>query len=280
MNTKQQSTISGVTQGHERVSAPRLASWLLSQGRSSATTEEVSRLMQVPPDQVRQRLAPLRRRGEIVSPARGLWIPVPPEYRTWGAPPAIEFIDVLMRYRGVTTYYVGWLSAAALLGASHHAPQVFQVATSALSGRMQVGRSTLQFSIRRHVADLPTVQVSTKSGTVPVSDRAVTLLDLAADIKIAGGLDNVANVVMELAAGAESLVPEIIELAPFYSVAAVRRLGYLLDTYTVTAGLDDLARLVARHPDDPSPLDYSKPRKGTVDSNWVLDINTEIEPDL
>ena len=279
METNQQRATDPRQTSNERIPAPQLSSWLLSQGKASATTEELAQLLQVPPDQVRQRLAPLRRRGEIVSPARGLWIPVSPEYRTWGAPPALEFIDALMKYRGVS-YYVGWLSAAALLGASHHSPQVFQVATLSLSDSIQAGRSAIQFYIRKNVDALPVVQVQAKSGAVPVSSGATTLLDIATDIKIAGGLDNVANVVIELACATDGLIPEIMEIAPLYSAAAVRRLGYLLDTYTETSGLDDLARLVATQPDDPSLLDYSKPRAGKIDSSWMLDINTEIEPDV
>jgi len=279
METNQQRATDPRQTSNERIPAPQLSSWLLSQGKASATTEELAQLLQVPPDQVRQRLAPLRRRGEIVSPARGLWIPVSPEYRTWGAPPAFEFIDALMKYRGVS-YYVGWLSAAALLGASHHSPQVFQVATLSLSDSIQAGRSAIQFYIRKNVDALPVVQVQAKSGAVPVSSGATTLLDIATDIKIAGGLDNVANVVIELACATDGLIPEIMEIAPLYSAAAVRRLGYLLDTYTETSGLDDLARLVATQPDDPSLLDYSKPRAGKIDSSWMLDINTEIEPDV
>jgi len=279
METNQQRATDPRQTSNERIPAPQLSSWLLSQGQASATTEELAQLLQVPSDQVRQRLAPLRKRGEIVSPARGLWIPVSPEYRTWGAPPALEFIDALMKYRGAS-YYVGWLSAAALLGASHHSPQVFQVATSSLSDSIQAGRSAIQFYIRKNVDALPVVQVQAKSGAVPASSVATTLLDIATDIKIAGGLDNVANVVIELACTIDGLISEIMEIAPLYSAAAVRRLGYLLDTYTETAELDDLARLVATQPDDPSLLDYSRPRAGKIDSSWMLDINTEIEPDV
>lgn len=51
---------------------------------------------------------------------------IPPEYRSWGVIPADWFIDDLMRHRG-RRYYVALLSAAVYHGASHQAPQVFQV---------------------------------------------------------------------------------------------------------------------------------------------------------
>jgi hypothetical protein len=112
-----------------QIKASNSASWLLSQGISSITTAELVELLGIPQNHIPSRMAALKRRNEIISPAHGLWIPVLPEYITWGAPPAIDIIDALMRHLG-THYYVGWLSAAQLHGASHQAPQVFQAATS------------------------------------------------------------------------------------------------------------------------------------------------------
>src|SRR5262249_50589946 len=123
------------------------ADWMLARGRSSATTAEMAEILDVAPDLVRVRLHPYVRRGEWVSPARGLWIPVPPEYRLWGAPEGIEIVDRVMRHLGVQ-YYVGWLSAAALYGAAHHAPQVFQVAVSRHVADRQVGRTNFRFAAR------------------------------------------------------------------------------------------------------------------------------------
>ena len=63
----------------ERVRAADLADWLLAHGRTSITTGETAELLDIPADQVRVRLHVPSRRGELVSPARGLWIPVPPQ---------------------------------------------------------------------------------------------------------------------------------------------------------------------------------------------------------
>ena len=52
----------------------------------------------------------------LFSPSRGLWVAIPAKYRTWGAPPAVEFVDQLLTHLE-RDYYVGWLSAAEI-----HAP--------------------------------------------------------------------------------------------------------------------------------------------------------------
>lgn len=68
------------------VRASHAADWALSHGISALTTSELADLLDIPAGQVRQRLAAPTRRGEWASPARGLWMPVTPEFRTWGAP--------------------------------------------------------------------------------------------------------------------------------------------------------------------------------------------------
>ncbi|MDP9092451.1 MAG: hypothetical protein M3N95_05770 [Actinomycetota bacterium] len=71
-----------------RVRAPELADALLARGIASATTSELAEMLDIPADQVRRRLHAPARRGEWVTPAQGLWIPVPPEYRLWERPKA------------------------------------------------------------------------------------------------------------------------------------------------------------------------------------------------
>ncbi|MBA8792922.1 hypothetical protein FHX74_000516 [Friedmanniella endophytica] len=162
------------------VAAPRAAHWALSHGRSSLTVEELAALLGVPVDQVRRRLHVPARRGEWVQPVRGLWVPVSPEFRTWGGPPGIELIDLMMGYLGIG-YDVGWLTAAGLHGVGHQAAQVFQVAVvRQVRGRV-VGRTPFEFA-QRKVAGIPTVAHPTRAGSARVSSVAATMLDLATDV--------------------------------------------------------------------------------------------------
>ncbi|TAM91034.1 MAG: hypothetical protein EPN43_04880 [Jatrophihabitans sp.] len=258
------------------VRAPALADWLLAHGISSLTTHEVAGYLAVPDDQVRRRVQAPRQRGQWVSPAHGLWIPVPPEYRTWGAPPGIEIIDILMHHLEAG-YYVGWLSAAELHGAAHQAPQVLQVATSRQVRARQVGRSHFEFQIRDRLQGLPTIAWPTRSGSARVATAELTMLDVASDIQLAGGVDNVATVLIELAENERFDVAGLTELSARFPVAPVRRVGWVLENL---AGLDTMDRLhesVASRTATPSILDPLGSRTGAVDRRWKLRVNRDVE---
>lgn len=78
--------------------AGELSDWLLARGRSAVTTQEAGEILGVPDEQVRVRLNAAVHRGRLFSPSRGLWVAIAPKYQTWGAPPALEFLDPLMTY--------------------------------------------------------------------------------------------------------------------------------------------------------------------------------------
>jgi predicted transcriptional regulator of viral defense system len=215
----------------------------------------------------------------MVSLASGLWAPVPSEYLTWGAPPAIDIIDSMMRYMKID-YYIGWLSAAALHGASHHAPQAFQVAVSRAIRARSIGRSNLLFYRRDNVGFAATVQSETRSGTVSVSSRETTMLDIAADIGLVGGIDNAANLIIELC---ESHIPDfdvIDKLSERYPASAVRRLGYLMSRFTDIAEVERLKAACAGRKAAVSLLDPQSANTGNIDKHWRLKINREVDPDV
>lgn len=256
--------------------APQAADWALAHGRSALTTEELAQLLFVPESQVRRRLHAPAQRGEWVTPVRGLWIPVPPEFRTWGAPPGIEVIDAMMSHLNIG-YYVGWLSAAGLYGAAHQAPQVFQVAVDRQVRDRTVGRTRFQFA-QRDVQKIPVASFPTRAGTVRVSSIAATALDVATDIGRAGGLDNAATVICELAELDAFQVDEIAHLAGTYPISATRRVGYILENF---GDLDEATVLrESVEGSSPSRLDPSGPASGPVDRTWLLYLNRTVEPDL
>ena len=125
-------------------------------------------------------------------------MPIPPEFRTWGAVPASHFIDPLMRYLG-HDYYVGFLSAAEFHGAAHQRPQVFQVVTSGRLRDRAFGRVRIEFTTSSDTAARPVVERNTPTGTMRVASPEVTVLDLVA-YRRGGGISNVATVVGELVA--------------------------------------------------------------------------------
>jgi len=263
----------------ECIKASDIANWLLACGISSITTDGLSAMLGIPVNQVPQRMASLKRRGRIVTPAEGLWIPVPPEYSTWGAPPAIEIIDSIMRHMN-TEYYVGWLSAADLHGAAHHAPQVFQVATSRAIRAREVGRSRFKFYQRAHIGHVTLMKVETRSGMASVASRETTLMDVANDIAIVGGIDNTANIIIELCDTTEPDIEALVALSEYYPVAAARRLGYLMETFTEVSGLEKLFGAIAKRRAALSLLDPQAGHRGLINMVWKIRINREVSPDV
>ncbi|MEW6754173.1 MAG: type IV toxin-antitoxin system AbiEi family antitoxin [Candidatus Latescibacterota bacterium] len=219
----------------------------------------------------------LKQRGRIASPRRGFYVLVPLEYRQAGCPPASWFIDDLMRFLG-QPYYVGLLSAAAIHGAAHQQPMVFQVVTDRPTRPARAGRVRIGFHMSRQVETTPVVQVQTETGSLRVSTPEATAYDLVRFAPAAGHLSNVATVLGELA---EKLDPDrLAELTCTCAVPQVQRLGYLLEQL----GEDDLAKPLAawlkRRRYRPVLLAPGQARGRTsLDPQWRIIANETVEVD-
>ena len=199
---------------------------------------------------------------------------VPVEYRSIGSPPASWFVDDLMRVLD-QPYYVGLLSAAAIHGASHQQPQVFQVLTSIPTASMSAGRVRLEFFRKRRIERIETVRTKTETGYMKVSSPEATVFDLIRHVRAAGHLSNVATVFAELG---EVINP--VRLAASASAASwpeVQRAGYLLQL----VGHEALAETIATRRKRPAPLRPDVDVQGApFDDRWCLFINEHVEPDL
>jgi predicted transcriptional regulator of viral defense system len=260
--------------------APDLADWLLSHGRTAVTTEEVASLLGIPRDHVRVRLNQPVAEHHLFSPARGLWIPIPAEYRTWGSTPATHFLDDFLRHLG-RDYYVGWLSSAELHGAAHQRPQVTQVAVNQTAANREVGRNRLIFYERHSLTNLPRLRLRVPTGEVWVSTRELTAIDLADRPERGAGISNVATVLAELAHD-PGLSGDLLALAAKeFPSGTARRLGYLLELVKADVDLTPLQRLIATRPlARPAMLTPQGPRRGEHNADWGLLLNTVVEPDL
>ena len=94
-------------------SSPALSRWveqLQSQGRYTFTRGEAEAKTDRSFVAAQSALRRLKKRSRIVSPRRGFYVVIPPEYRTAGSPPASWFIDDLRgrRQPGVSD---GWRGA-------------------------------------------------------------------------------------------------------------------------------------------------------------------------
>ena len=260
-------------------SVRQLDDLLISQGRYVVTTDDIEGAIGPSPNPS-GRLAALRRQHRLVSAAKGLYLVVPAEYRSWGALPADWFIDPLMRHLG-RAYYVGLLSAAAIHGASHQAPQLYQVMVDERLRARSLGRVKLRFyrsaAVPAMIERQGVERRPTHTGEYSLASPALTALDLVEFQRDAGGLNNVATVFAEL----DGLDAEVLaRLASDRPQSVIRRLGWLLERYRQNAQLDALAGLVVRDREHPTPLEADGGSGGPFDARWNVLENVELEPDL
>jgi predicted transcriptional regulator of viral defense system len=254
---------------------------LLAQGVHSATTAEIEALTGLDAHAVHEGMARLRAAKKAFSPAKGLYVIIPPQYRSWGSVPAVDFIDPMMRALK-RDYYVALLSAAELHGAAHQRPQVFQVMVDRHVPDRDLGRAHLRFFVNQQAGSADVVLRNSATGTVRVASPAVTALDLAARPGDGGGLSNVATVVGELADGVGLDPARIVAAAVGYKTAALRRLGWLLEHVEAPVDLAPLEQRLSREAFGRAValLDPHGPRTGRSDRRWGLVENADVEPDL
>lgn len=248
---------------------------LIAKGRYWAATSELAQMTGQTGAVLRTSLARLMKQGHIFSPARGFYVVVPPEYRSWQVLPAEWFIDAMMKHLR-RDYYVGFLNAAALHGAAHQSPQTFRVVTTQSLKDRDIHRVHLRFTASEHVVDMPTERRSVPTGNMTVATRETTLVDLAWRPALGGGISNVATVLKEIG----DLDTELLaRLAPLRNRSTARRLGWLVEHFRPELDTHWL-RVVARPTEgDPSLLVPGR-KRGEVDPKWGIRINTTAEPDV
>jgi predicted transcriptional regulator of viral defense system len=265
-----------------KVSPSELADWLMGRGRHYIQTTEVAELLGVDVGVVSDSLQRPREAGKLISVTKGGWVPVPPEYRAAGAPPPIHFIDQMMHHLG-HAYYVGFLSAAAIHGASHQATMVLQVVTPARLRDRQIGASRIQFIQRSDAAEQQCESKNVATGRVTVSTPAATVFDLVGFPRAGGGLSNVATVIGDLLVEGQLTPQLLLDAARLHPVAVGQRAGHLIEFMAhetgTTIDLDGLAELVA-HADVRSLAPARRSGDDVRDDRWRLQINSRIEHDL
>ena len=220
----------------------------------------------------------LKEKGRIASPRRGFYVIVPVEYRAAGSPPPSWFIDDLMAHLG-QPYYVGLLSAAAIHGAAHQQPMVFQVVTDRPTRPARTGRSRIEFHSRRHIDAIAVMDIQTETGSMRVSTPEATAFDLVHYLDAAGHLGNVATVLAELAEEVDG--EALARLARVYPTPDTQRLGYLLDLLGEAERVQALASWFAERRQRPVQLVPGKP-EGDVpsDPRWRVIENEAVEVDV
>lgn len=248
---------------------------LLAEGRYWFTTKQATQLLHRDRETLYPSLARLERARKLFSPAKGLYVVVPPEYRDWGVTPAEWFIDPMMQHLE-RDYYVSFLSAAARHGAAHQAPQTFQVAVDRKLLDRDLGRVRLRFTKSHEVGAAAREAMSSHTGTYLVATREMTAVDLAWRPRLGGGMSNVATVLRDLG---ELDGEQMARLATARGRGTARRLGWLSERFR--GDIDTFwLRQVARPTEGfPAVLVPGNPPRGTVDRSWGLRLNGTVDLD-
>lgn len=251
---------------------------LQAKGRYTFTQTEAMNADQRSVIALEAALRRLKQRGRIVNPRRGFHVIVPVEYREAGCPPASWFIDDLMRFLG-QPYYVGILSAAAIHGAAHQQPMLFQVVTNRPTRPARAGRVRIGFHVSRHIETASVVEVQTETGSMRVSTAETTAFDLIRFATSAGHLSNVATVLSELAEKIEP--PALASLINLYAAPDVQRLGYILERLDEHGLADQLADQLKNRRYRPILLVPGEAKGDTPpDPKWRVIPNENVEADL
>lgn len=251
---------------------------LASDGRYQFTSAQLREALGTTRNAALLALNRLAHQGLIASPAQGFYVIVPPEYRSLGCLPADQFIPALME-RLDLPYYTGLLSAAQYYGAAHQRPQEFQVFVEKNRRPITCGKVRVAFIARKRLAEVSTRTFNTPRGTIAVSTPESTAIDLAGYPGHAGGLDQVATVLSELA---EQIDPDRLAQAAETAPAPwAQRLGYLLEIGEAGNKVGALKAYVADRARDYALLSPGTKKSGAPRSKaWKLIVNTDVEVDL
>jgi predicted transcriptional regulator of viral defense system len=225
-------------------------------------------------------IARLIKKGELASPLRGFYVIVSPEYRKLGCIPADQFLPYLLHYMG-RIYYGALTTAAIYYGATHQAPQVYQIMVQKKIKSIQCGGVRINFIINHAIENTPRTNVDTAKSVFTISTAEATAADLLKFIRQSGGLNNIATIISELAERMDAKALKVL-LESQDGLVWKQRLGFLLDL----VGAKKLAGVVKEYLLAQPKVNYVvlKPgaKKGFAKKNerWKIIENTVIEADI
>lgn len=253
---------------------------LLEEGVNTFTFDEAMKALDSSEQAARQVIQRLKRSGKVASPYRKFFVIVPPEYKSNTCPPAFDFIPQLMSYLGLP-YYAALLSAGEYHGAAHHRPQVFQVMTSEALRSISCGRIQVDFHVRKNVKRMPIIEKNTKWGYIEVSSPETTAIDLVGYHLASGGIDNVANILSEMAEDNLLDPAALLKVSRLSPLPWAQRLGFVLCYLGFEEITEKLARFVQKQATRVTPLVPHQSMTGSKrDKKWKVAINAKIEVDV
>jgi predicted transcriptional regulator of viral defense system len=260
---------------------------LRSSGKSYFSLEEAMKSLGVSKDAVLSVVYRLKKKGDLISPAKGLYVIVPPEHFKLGCIPAEELMPILAKHLGLN-YYTALLTAGVYHEATHQKPNSFQViCDKRIRHKSELGHIRIDFIYKKSLANLPINQIVVRTGYLNVSSPELTVMDLLLYPEKSGGLNHIATVLSEITLNAK----EVIRLAEKYkSKSWLQRLGYLIDkigqdsdkeNFTNRSVSEKASKYLSLQKIEFTPLASEIPKKGYARcKKWKIIENTTIESDL
>lgn len=252
---------------------------LTANGEISFTVEDFCCALEVNRNAGLSALDRLKKQNKVVSPSRGYYLILTPEFRNKGCLPADFFIDDLMHHLNLT-YYVSLLSAALYYGAAHQQPQMLQVMLTDKKANIQCAEVSVEFIKNTHLNETSLRKIKTRTGYMNVSTPEGTAMDMMKYMRQCGGLSRIATVLDELA---ESIDPnklkQLAEASKEYFW--VHRLGFIFEKLGKTHLAEPLHKIVNQDKKEIIPLvPYESIKKVPRDKKWKIAINAIVESDL
>ena len=162
---------------------------------------------------------------------------------------------------------------------------VLQVVTPARLRDREIGGSRISFIQRSAAGERETQQSNTPTGRVTVSTSPTTVMDLADSPDRGGGVSNVATVIGDLLISRLLDLESLPAVASGFPVAAVQRVGYLLEFMATETGTEDsvsdvLEKLSAMVSVDWAPLAPGSKGSDERNNRWRIVLNAAVEHDL
>ncbi len=251
---------------------------LRTQGRYSFTIAEIEATLQISKVAALNAIKRLKDKRQVVSPARGFYLILLPEYRSLNCLPPEMFIDDLMSYYSLP-YYVGYLSAAQYYGAAHQRPQRFQVVTLKNRRTIQCGKVAIEFIANKKIDIVPTTAFNTMSGQIKVITIEALLIEIISSQQHSAGINNIAMIISEVAEKIN--VDKLISMITIYEeLVWVQRLGYLFEFLSLNNIANKLFSLLENK--NLHWIKFVPERKYQVlsrNSKWKIIVNSTVELD-
>lgn len=253
---------------------------LQSEGQYWFLREEVAAYLGLSPAAFKLAVARLAEKNRLQRIRADFYTIVPLEYRSSGSLPVTWFINDFMAHNQAD-YYVGLLSAAALHGAAHQQPMVFQVISNQLMPSINVGQLRINFHYKKTIKPEFYQRIKTATGSMQTSTPEMTVFDLVRYMDVAGQINNVATILIELIDKIH--VDKLISFAEHGDIetATIQRLGYLLQYLDLPVDLAALEKIVRkRHPHYRALITGSNAPVIETNKRWRILVNEAVEADI